>query len=57
MFVGDRRLTLLTLVVVAAVAATALLLKAALPAAGVLLVGVLGVLTDAVLAAARKVRG
>ena len=57
MFVGDRRLTLLTLVVVALSAAVAFLAKAALLAAILLLVGAIAVLTDAVFAAARKARG
>jgi hypothetical protein len=57
MFVGDRRLTLLTLVVVALSAAVAFFAKATLLAAILLLVGAIAVLTDAVLAAARKARG
>jgi|HubBroStandDraft_5_1064220.scaffolds.fasta_scaffold215705_2 hypothetical protein len=55
MFVGDRRLTLLTLAVVIAVAVVAAL--GAVPpvlAAGLLLVGALAVLADSVLAAARR---
>jgi hypothetical protein len=56
MFAGDRRLTLLTLVVVAAAAAAAFMLKATLAAAGLLLVGALAVLADAVFAVARKAR-
>ncbi len=57
MFVGDRRLTLLTLVVVAMVAAVSLLAKATLIAAVLLLAGAIAVLADAVFAAARKGRG
>lgn len=57
MFVGDRRLTLLTLVVIAIAAAVSLLAKAALVAAVLVLVGSVAVLTDAVFAAARKARG
>ena len=57
MFVGDRRLTLLTLVVVALAAAVALLAKATLLAAVLVLVGAIAVLADAVFAAARKARG
>jgi hypothetical protein len=57
MFVGDRRLTLLTLVVVAIAAAVSLLAKAALVAAVLVLVGSVAVLADAVFAAARKARG
>ncbi|MEJ0065034.1 MAG: hypothetical protein WDM85_06020 [Caulobacteraceae bacterium] len=57
MFVGDRRLTLLTLLVVALSAAVALLAKAALLAAILVLVGALAVLCDAVFAAARRARG
>jgi hypothetical protein len=57
MFVGDRRLTLLTLVVVALAAALAFLAKATLLAAVLVLVGAIAVLTDAVFAAARKARG
>ena len=55
MFVGDRRLTLLALAVVA-VAAVANLIVAAPPliAAGVLVFGALAVLTDGVAQAARK---
>jgi len=57
MFVGDRRLTLLTLAVVAVAAALASLAKATLPAAILVLVGAIAVLSDAVFAAARKSRG
>jgi hypothetical protein len=57
MFVGDRRLTLLTLVVIAIAAAVSLLAKAALIAAVLVLVGSVAVLADAVFAAARKARG
>jgi hypothetical protein len=57
MFVGDRRLTLLTLVVVALSAAVAFLAKATLLAAILMLVGAIAVLSDAVFAAARKARG
>jgi hypothetical protein len=57
MFVGDRRLTLLTLAVVAIAAAVAFLAKATLLAAILLLVGAIAVLSDAVFAAARKARG
>ena len=56
MFVGDRRLTLLTLVIVAIAAAASLLAKAPLAAAALLFVGAVAVLTDAVFAAARKAR-
>jgi hypothetical protein len=57
MFAGDRRLTLLTLGLVAIAAGVAFVMKAALAAAILLLVGALAVLTDAVLGAARKARG
>jgi hypothetical protein len=57
MFAGDRRLTLLTLGVVAISAAVAYLAKATMLSAVLLLVGALAVLTDAVLQAARKARG
>ena len=57
MFVGDRRLTLLTLVVVALAGALAFFAKANLLAAVLVLVGAIAVLTDAVFAAARKARG
>jgi hypothetical protein len=57
MFVGDRRLTLLTLVVIAIAAAVSLLAKAALVAAVFVLVGSVAVLADAVFSAARKARG
>ena len=57
MFVGDRRLTLLTLVVIAIAAAVSLLAKAALVAAVLVLRGAVAVLADAVFAAARKARG
>jgi hypothetical protein len=57
MFVGDRRLTLLTLLVVALSAALAFVAKAALLAAVLVLVGAIAVLTDAVLAAARRAGG
>lgn len=57
MFVGDGRLTLLTLIVVAIAAAVALLAKAGLIAAALLFVGAVAVLADAVFAAARKARG
>jgi hypothetical protein len=57
MFVGDRRLTLLTLLVVAIAAAVAFLAKTALLAAVLLLVGAVAVLADAVFQAARKARG
>jgi len=56
MFVGDRRLTLLTLVVVAIAAAVSMLVKATLAAAVLLLIGAVAVLADAVFAAARKAR-
>ena len=56
MFVGDRRLTLLTLVVVAIAAAVSMLAKATLAAAVLLLIGAVAVLADAVFAAARKAR-
>ena len=55
MFVGDRRLTLLALVVVGASALAAKLLHApAMVCDGILLAGALAVLADAVFAAARK---
>jgi hypothetical protein len=57
MFVGDRRLTLLTLLVVALSAALAFVAKASFLAAIVVLVGAIAVLTDAVFAAARRARG
>jgi hypothetical protein len=57
MFVGDRRLTLLTLLVVALSAALAFVAKATLVAAVLVLVGAIAVLTDAVFAAARRARG
>jgi hypothetical protein len=57
MFVGDRRLTLLTLLFVALSAALAFVAKATLLAAVLVLVGAITVLTDAVFAAARKARG
>ena len=57
MFVGDRRLTLLTLLVVALSAALAFVAKAALLAAVLVLVGAIAVLTAAVLAAARRAGG
>ena len=56
MFVGDRRLTLLTLAVVAIAAGVAFVAKAPLAAAAVLLIGSVAVLTDAVFAASRKSR-
>jgi hypothetical protein len=57
MFVGDRRLTLLALAVVALAAAiVAVFSTHAAFAAGVLLVGTVLVLADAVFAAARKSR-
>lgn len=57
MFVGDRRLTLLTLLVVALSATVAFVAKATLLAAVLVLVGAIAVLTDAVFAAARRARG
>ena len=56
MFVGDRRLTLLTLLVVALSAALAFVAKASLLTAVLVLVGAIAVLTDAVFAAARRAR-
>ena len=56
MFVGDRRLTLLVLVVVGVSAIAAAMLSAHVIAAGLLLVGALAVLTDSVLQAARRSR-
>jgi hypothetical protein len=56
MFVGDRRLTLLTLIVVALAAAVSLLAKATTLAAILVFVGAVAVLADAVLQAARKTR-
>jgi len=57
MFVGDRRLTLLTLMVVVIAAAVSLLAKATTVAAVLIFVGAVAVLADAVLQAARKARG
>jgi hypothetical protein len=57
MFVGDRRLTLLTLLVVALSAALAFFTKASLLVAVLVLTGAVAVLTDAVFAAARRGRG
>ena len=57
MFVGDRRLTLLTLVVIAVAAAVSLVAKAPFVAAVLVLAGSVAVLADAVFAAARKARG
>lgn len=55
MFVGDRRLTLLALAVVAAAAIASLIVAAPpLIAAGVLVFGALAVLADSVTQAARK---
>jgi hypothetical protein len=56
MFAGDRRLTVLTLVVVAISATVAFLARSAVLSALLLLVGALAVLTDAVLQAARRAR-
>jgi hypothetical protein len=56
MFVGDRRLTLLTLLVVAVSAALAFFAKETLFAAILILVGAIAVLADAVFVAARKAR-
>jgi hypothetical protein len=57
MFVGDRRLTLLLLLVVAIAAAVAWLARATpIVAASLLLIGAVLVLTDAVFQAARKAR-
>jgi hypothetical protein len=58
MFVGDRRLTLLLVAVVAAAALAARVLAESMPliADGVLLVGALLVLADSVLQAARRAR-
>jgi hypothetical protein len=56
MFVGDRRLTLLTLIVVAITAGVSLVAKAATFAAVLLFVGAVAVLADAVFQAARKAR-
>jgi hypothetical protein len=57
MFVGDRRLTLLALAVVAATALAARALNAPpLVSAGLLLVGALAVLTDSVMQAARRAK-
>jgi hypothetical protein len=57
MFVGDRRLTLLTLMVVAIAAGVSLLVKAATLAAVLVFIGAVAVLADAVFEAARKARG
>jgi hypothetical protein len=57
MFVGDRRLTLLLLIVVALAAALAFLLpKLQIFALPLLLVGAIAVLADSVFQAARKAR-
>ena len=57
MFVGDRRLTLLVLLLVAVAAATAAFLPGArLGAALFMLVGALAILADSVHQAARKAR-
>jgi hypothetical protein len=57
MFVGDRRLTLLVLAVVATSAFVALVAGSPRPAApALLLLGALAVLTDSVFQAARKAR-
>jgi hypothetical protein len=56
MFVGDRRLTLLLLAVVALAAAMAYLSALHLVATGLLLAGALVVLADSVFHAARKAR-
>jgi hypothetical protein len=56
MFVGDRRLTLLTLAVVAIAACVSLVAKATTLAAVLLFVGAVAVLADAVFQAARKAR-
>ena len=56
MFVGDRRLTLLLLAVVALAAAAAYLLHQPLVAAGVVLAGAVAVLADSVFQVARKAR-
>jgi hypothetical protein len=56
MFVGDRRLTLLTLIVVALAATVSLLAKATTLAAVLVFVGAVAVLADAVFQAARKAR-
>ena len=57
MFVGDRRLTLLLLAVVAVAALAATVLGApAIASASILLIGALAVLADSVFDAARKSR-
>ncbi len=57
MFVGDRRLTLLVLAVVALAAALAVFVPSArVLAAVIILAGALAVLADSVLQAARKAR-
>ena len=56
MFVGDRRLTFLVLLVVAAAAACAMEFNAHLLAAALLLVGALAVLADSVWQASRRHR-
>jgi len=56
MFVGDRRLTLLTLIVVVLAAAVSLLAKATTLAAVLVFLGAVAVLADAVFQAARKSR-
>lgn len=56
MFVGDRRLTFLVLLVVAVAATCAVAFNAHLLAAALLLVGALAVLADSVWQAARRHR-
>ena len=57
MFVGDRRLTLFLLAVVAIAAVVSLVFGDRLLAGGLLLAGALAVLTDSVIQAARRARG
>ena len=57
MFVGDRRLTLLVLAVVALAAAISHAARQPLLAGGVVFAGAVAVLVDSVLMAARKARG
>jgi hypothetical protein len=56
MFVGDRRLTLLLLAVVALAALVAFVIGQKVVADAVILIGAIAVLADSVLAAARKSR-
>ncbi|HEY2710076.1 MAG TPA: hypothetical protein VGI95_18675 [Caulobacteraceae bacterium] len=57
MFVGDRRLTLLLLAVVALGAAAAYLIRQPMLAIAVVFLGAVGVLADSVFQGARKAKG